>query len=289
MSKPTSMLMAALALVVLHHEARGETSPEPQAVQPPKQLSGSVQTGIYNALDLKAQSKLWLTRFTSPSMLLNYDVAFVYEREAFCAFTANLGQRSFHTSRFAIARKEGERYEVGDALQVKKVDFCAAAPGDALGYVVISKDYLGEPSPHFLINWAAGGAIKGLPALSDDADNAAPDPADAVASMELTAAGRTSTSKEVPPVLGLYAPTLEAEGVQVKFSSPSAPADAPKYCIKDLYTKKPVECFDTFSQATERIFASMRVTRKPAVARPQPAAHAEQKPARYELSVVDKN
>ena len=263
-----------------------------QTAHPTRQLSGAIQSGVYTTLDLKAQSKLWLTRFTSPGMLINYDACFVYEKAAFCAVTAKSKDRAFHTPRYAVARKDGERYEVTDAMQLKKIDFCATSASNGEDYVILSKEILDDQSPRILINWATGGAVKGIASAQSDAvDTPSSSAQPAVANM-LIGTARSATMKDASDraLVGLYADVLKGEGVLIKYTSPREGADKPRYCIRDFAAKTAEECFDTFPKAAEKVLAGLRAESRSAPARSADAKvrpSAEAKPVRYELSIAE--
>lgn len=179
---------------------------------------GSIHLGTYEALTTKAHVKLWFGRYTSPAILAEADVAYIYERADYCKSPTAARLEDFYSDRFALARKDQRGYEVDDLLQINKVGFCTSDAAGLRDLAVVTKTALGEKQPPFVINWSAGDSVGGLvvnrkapspqkPGNSDDPAN------DAIAgSSELDARFLTS-----------YTDTFKANGIDIKVSHNAGP------------------------------------------------------------------
>lgn len=287
--------------------ARAEAPPSPDLTQ----LSGPIQVGYYDPLDLAAQTKLWFMRFTSPAVLVNTDVAFVYDRVAFCGLVNRPSMQMFYTPRFAIARKDAARYEVGEALQINKVDFCKSGTDGKSEFAVISKDRLGSAAPMFLINWASKGSIAGVAAVSmtpksDFVPSETPN-SPLVSEFNQKALDRdylrrfanslsaSGVKLNVANAVGPFRPDENIQAlVAASITSPASSAKSAnnrqgygRYCLKDLETRQ-TECKDSFEKLAEKI--SLRI--KPLKSLPARADRAANPDntvvrARYQLDVMN--
>lgn len=151
---------------------------QPARVEARTQGLEGVNVGVYHPLDLKAQLKAWLARYTMPMMLASVDVAYIYDRKPFCDAPDKPSTSIFFTERFGLALKRSNGYEVNKLLQLQKIDYCKASSSDInQDVVVIGEVKLGTLPLAAVVNWNASETIGGIfPEESDGKTQTVPNP-----------------------------------------------------------------------------------------------------------------